>query len=984
MKKFLLFLTLFMMSFTVCRADSTVFPEGTGTLKYCFVNSPRNVEGAYVKYNEETDSIKVFADKNVVASPNQTGRLNFPDAFDQDGTCLYFTVKADTGIHQRAKAFFYDNDGKEIFSLAFANTGSNFKLMKGASVSSGCDGAYYVNNVGDELRVKAIFDFTKGTVTLKQAKKNNGVWNWGSRDCIFTTASKNIKAVDLSNSWNAADASFYDIEITAPVIAEDGDVLIADGFGDYKTGSDINGQGKWNLRSNTGVTAVVEEDAGNKYLRLTKNGTENAALLWDYSSFVAVEDIYTISYKILLPEEYLSKVVANISIADKYGSSDGPTYGISYGNITYLTGKVNDDGTSEAIRGYTGIPAGNWLSVKMVILNNKRKARLYIEDKFIDEIEPKNDTVQLNKFSVFLRQNVQSMYFDEFKVTAGADIPETLDDLIKASETVFTDEDGNTVNQVPHSGSLKADFSVDNILNEAKDIFTALAVYDKKGNLVAIDAKNINIAAKAVTDISLSVAKNDFKECNAKLFVWDSEMVPIKNICEIEARPLLWMSSVYGSNAVIQRDTEFNVCGETVGGASVCVEIDGKKYETIAEDDGSWNVVADAITVENNPHTIVVNSDYGETIRLENILAGEVWLLSGQSNMEFKLSQAKNAKEEIANANMPDIRLFKQTKNGSVEEMKDVTNGRWEVCSPDTVPDFSAVGYLFGKEIYEDTGVPIGLLQAAYGGARLEGFVSREGFLNSSMPEGLNYIATDLNRSATRLYNAMIAPLTSYSIKGCIFYQGCANVGLYDEYAELSKIMINDWRNKWGQPDMPFIITQLTAYGKSTENNIELWPYLREAQLEVAQDDNLINVGMAVPFEAGEENDIHPKDKHTPAHRLALVAKGMVYGMDVEYMYPSPKSYTANDKVMSIEFVDVYDGLECSGDELAGFEIMDENGIWYSASAEIIGKNIVNVTDGTHIPVAVRFGFAPYPKPMINLYNSAGLIATPFRLGEYE
>ena len=151
------------------------------------------------------------------------------------------------------------------------------------------------------------------------------------------------------------------------------------------------------------------------------------------------------------------------------------------------------------------------------------------------------------------------------------------------------------------------------------------------------------------------------------------------------------MSSVYGSNAVIQRDTEFNVCGETVGGASVCVEIDGKKYETIAEDDGSWNVVADAITVENNPHTIVVNSDYGETIRLENILAGDVWLLSGQSNMERTLSLSKDGAKEASNADIPNIRLFKQTRNGTVNEMKDVTNGRWEVCSPDTVPDFSAV-----------------------------------------------------------------------------------------------------------------------------------------------------------------------------------------------------------------------------------------------------------------------------------------------------
>lgn len=984
MKKILLILMLLMMNFTVCRADSVAFPQGTGTLKYCFSDSIKNDNGAYVKYDDTTNSIKVFADKNIVASPNQTGTLDFPEAYSEVGTTMYFTVKANSVLHTRAKIFFYDSGGAEVFSLGFVQTNGGFKLMNNASGASGCDGKYHVENVGDELRVKAIFDYDGGTVTVKQAKKINGVWDWTSQDCKFTITNQNLKSIGFSNSWNAADASFYDIEVTTPVKAEEGDILLEDGFGDYEENSSINGQGCWNLRTNEGVSAIVEEDAGNKYLRLTKTETENAALLWDFSSYVSAEDIYTISYKLMLPEEYYSDVIANISISDSYGNSDGPAYGISYGNITYLTGKTNSDGTIESMRGYTGMPADNWLSVKMVVLKSERRARLYIEDKYVDEITPRNATVGIDKFSVFLRQNVQSMCFDEFKITAGADIPETLTDLIAMSQPLFTDGNGNNIDTVPHSGTLNVLFSVDNILEETKEIFVALALYDKNGGLLKTDIEKTTVKAIDVTEVSLSIAEDNLKECSAKFFVWDEELVPLRMAEELKARPLLWLPSVYGSNAVLQRNTELNISGEAVAGAWVSVELDGKTYKTTASGNGNWSVTTDAICTEKNPYTMTITSEYGAPIVLENILAGEVWLLSGQSNMEFKLSQANGGSSEAASANLPNIRLFKQTKNGAVNEMKDVTDGRWEVCSPDTVLDFSAVGYLFGKEINSDIDVPVGLLQAAYGGARMESFISREGFENSTMPEGLNYIATDLNRSATRLFNAMIAPLTSYNIKGCIWYQGCANVGLYDEYVELSKIMLNDWRNRWGQLDMPFIITQLAAYGKTTENNIELWPYLREAQLEFAQDEELVNVGMAVPFEAGEENDIHPTNKHIPAHRLALAAKAIAYGMNVEYMYPSPESYTVSDKVMSVVFKDVYDGLACSGDTLNAFEIMDSEGNWYSATAQITNKNTVDVTDGEHTPVAVRCGFKPYPDPMMNLYNSAGLIVTPFRIGEYE
>lgn len=794
------------------------------------------------------------------------------------------------------------------------------------------------------------------------------------------STSENLTMLSIFMS-NKVQSLYFD-----DFVVEDGvnikiECNLSENFEEAEAGVSVGSLPYWKLRSNTAVTGIIETDGNNNYLTLTKGSSANAALLWDFSSLVAQEDVFTVSYKVMIPSESYLNAGVNISVSDNYAISTGPCINISSGGtVMYFTGDENT-----MLLAKDGIGADEWINIRMVVYKSERRARLYVDNAYIDDIYPRDGAVDLNKISIFLSNYSQSIMFDDFTLVSGADIIENIDELIAAGTYKFTDTTGNEVNAVPYGGDLNASMTVNNPLDESKDIVLVLALYDSTGALKTVNIEKGVVKAEAVTSFEVTVSSEDMTGCSAKLFVWDNNMRPVINAKTLGSRELLWLPSVFGDNAVIQRDEAFKVWGEAVPGSTVTVEIGNNSYNTLAGDDGKWELTAEAISALDNPYTMAVSSDAGASLTFNNILAGDVWLCSGQSNMELSLVRADGASEEIASADYPEIRLFSQTKNGTENISGDVINGGWNECSPETVQSFSAVGYLFGKELHKDLDVPVGLIFAAYGGARMESFVSREALLDSPLAERADYISpTDLKRSASRIFNAMIAPIIPYTLKGCIWYQGCANVELYDEYYELSKIMLNDWRQRWGDLDMPFIITQLAAYGREDVENISYYPYLREAQLKFAQDESLDNVGMAVILESGEKDNIHPTDKYTPAHRLALVAKGMVYGMDVEYMYPSPVYYEVQGDVISVYFENVYSGLQCSGEVLNGFEIMDSDGNWYSAKAQIDGANKINVSDCEHIPVAVRFGFAPYPDPMVNLYNSAGLLSTPFRIGEYQ
>ena len=555
------------------------------------------------------------------------------------------------------------------------------------------------------------------------------------------------------------------------------------------------------------------------------------------------------------------------------------------------------------------------------------------------------------------------------------------DSYLSEFQPVFSDGEGSPVTVMPLSGSVNAKLQIDNQYNLTQDAVFILAVYDENGALIGMDQAENTIAAQDTTVFETSISADSFARCYAKVFLWDSmqNLCPLAEYEGLAAYNDIWMPSVFGNNAVLQRDQPLAIWGKSAPYATIDVTLGSKAYQTTALADGSWSLNADPISVEQNPYTLSVESSAGGFKTFTNLLAGEVWLCSGQSNMEWALSRTDHAEEDVASANNSNIRLFTQTRNGTEEPAEDVLNGTWKVCSPDTVASFSGVAYLFGRELQQDLDVPIGLLYAAYGGARIECFISEEALAQSSLAHRLSYEASgDHNRDAVHLYNGMIAPLIPYTIRGAIWYQGCANATaeLYDEYLEAQKIMIQDWRTRWGS-DFPVLITQLAGYG--VEGKSEYFPHVREAQWQLTKE--MDNVEMAVILETGEENNIHPTDKRTVGHRLALIAKNTVYGMDVPYHYPDPEDLIVEGNNAIIEFAYTYDGFVCDGTP-AAFEIRAADGQWYAATAEITGSNTVTVTDGVHVPVAVRCGFAGFPKPMVNLYNSAGLLVTPFQIGD--
>lgn len=429
----------------------------------------------------------------------------------------------------------------------------------------------------------------------------------------------------------------------------------------------------------------------------------------------------------------------------------------------------------------------------------------------------------------------------------------------------------------------------------------------------------------------------------------------------------LFLPSIFSDNGVLQRDKNLTVWGKATTGETVTVCLDEKEYTAVADERGDWSVVTEPVTVEGAPYTLTVESS-GEKIERTGLLAGDVWLCGGQSNMAMTLSAAEGGAEQAAEANYDGIRFFTQQESASVTAVaEDVTGGKWSLCTPVSAADFSAIGYLFGKEIHLDCSVPVGLISASVGGSAIESWIGRETFVRCGREDLLNL---NLGRPSTSLYNGMLAPLAPYGMRGILWYQGEANDPRYSDYLQLEKMLLEDWRGLWGE-NLPFIYAQIPAYSGDTYPNLH---YIRQAQLEFLDESE--NTAMAVFPETGEEGNIHPADKETPAHRMALAAKAMVYQMDVPYQFPKAREKQTQGSTVKILFDGVYDGLSAQG-EITGFSICGEDGVYYEAQARITAPDTVELSaPQVENPVGVRYGFVQFPQ--INLYNSAGLSASPF------
>ena len=475
------------------------------------------------------------------------------------------------------------------------------------------------------------------------------------------------------------------------------------------------------------------------------------------------------------------------------------------------------------------------------------------------------------------------------------------------------------------------------------------------------------------------------------------------------------LPSIIGSNMVLQQDAEVPIWGTADQGEEVIVSFNGQKVSAKSCSKGNWMVYLNPMKT-GGPYNMTITGK--NKIKLDNILIGEVWVGSGQSNMAMSIRSSNNADEEIANAKYPKIRLFSVKRIVAEKPLEDC-EGEWVECSPEVIGGFSAVSYFFGRSLYKAKNIPVGLIHTSWGGTPAEAWTSRP-FLMSSLdfapileryakavekyPEAKKeydekYAEWEKEAKKLRaegkkvprgprspfgpghphapmgLYNGMIAPIVPYAIKGAIWYQGESNAGRAYQYRSLFPTMIKSWHSAWNQGSFPFLFVQLANYMEIKDQPGESdWAELREAQLMTL---NMKNMGMAVIIDIGEADDIHPKNKQDVGYRLSLAARNIAYGEDIVYSGPVYRSMRIVGNKVRLNFCHVGGGLTAKGGELKGFAIAGKDRNFFWANAEIKGDKVVVRSPEVANPVAVRYAWAD--NPVCNLYNKEGLPASPFR-----
>jgi sialate O-acetylesterase len=483
------------------------------------------------------------------------------------------------------------------------------------------------------------------------------------------------------------------------------------------------------------------------------------------------------------------------------------------------------------------------------------------------------------------------------------------------------------------------------------------------------------------------------------------------------------LPAIFGSHMVLQRDQKDRVWGWAEPGEEVKVEIAGQSKTAKAGPDASWRVELDPMSA-GGPHTMSVRGK--NTVTLDDVLVGEVWICSGQSNMQWGVGGAKDADLEIHAAKFLNIRLITVPNRGTQEPQKDF-EGHWVACSPETVGGFSAVGYFFGRQLHQTLGVPVGLINDAWGGSACEAWIRRDLLAADPKygPMMQNWADFEKNYSKAKedyqakfaawqkeaakakaenkpepnqpfnpdwmmygnfrpgnIYNGVLKPTIGYGIRGVIWYQGESNANRAYQYRDLFPLMIKSWRDEWGQGDFSFYWVQLADFQAESPNQHDSdWAELREAQTMTM--DRLPKTGQAVIIDIGEGKDIHPRNKQDVAQRLARWALARDYGIGIPHQSPTYKSMERKGNKVVLTFDHVGGGLGTFDvDEARGFAIAGSDRKFVSAQARVTGKNTVEVwADGVSEPVAVRYAWAH--NPVCNLYSAEGLPATPFRTDDW-
>ncbi|MHB0998849.1 MAG: sialate O-acetylesterase [Armatimonadota bacterium] len=441
-------------------------------------------------------------------------------------------------------------------------------------------------------------------------------------------------------------------------------------------------------------------------------------------------------------------------------------------------------------------------------------------------------------------------------------------------------------------------------------------------------------------------------------------------------------NALFSSNAVLQREMPVPVWGDARDGENVTVEFRGQTVATTARN-GMWKVTLQPMTA-GGPYTMTITGDDNK-IELRNIMVGEVWLCGGQSNMEWPLKLASTGEKAIASSADPMLRLFHTPRVALDNPVRDV-NSNWNASKLETTPDFSAVGYFFGRELRKSLNIPIGLINANQGATMAEAWMPRnvlEGDPDYKKVFDIQWPKEYEILRPTGLYNGMIAPIQGYAMRGVIWYQGESNAGQAFLYRRVFPAMMKVWRDKWGIDDLTFLTTQLAPFEfeeVGTEPRDSTWAELREAQLLTMQNDP--NTGMAVITDAGDPKDIHPADKETVGIRLSLIARAKNYGEKIVYSGPIYDSMKVNGNKAVISFKHTGSGLLAKGGALKGFAIAGEDKKFVWADAVIKGNKVAVSSPKVKRPVAVRYGWANCPD--VNLFNKENLPASPFRTDDFQ
>ena len=467
----------------------------------------------------------------------------------------------------------------------------------------------------------------------------------------------------------------------------------------------------------------------------------------------------------------------------------------------------------------------------------------------------------------------------------------------------------------------------------------------------------------------------------------------------------LKMPEIYSDNMVLQRDVPLKLSGTSNANDHIIVEIDGNKYETVTDNRGCWNIVIEPLSAKRNI-TMLVSNGY-KNIVFKNVAVGEVWLCSGQSNMEFMLKNSVNAKEELKKSANSNIRLFDmkprwktdavewpESALDSVNHLEYYRKTTWKECNPETVKDFSAVAYYFGKTLQDSLDVPVGLICNAVGGSTTESWIDRN-TLENKFPfilrewKNNDFIqkwardraSLNIKKSESifqrhpyepcYLFEAGIIPLQQFPIKGAIWYQGESNAHNAEAHENLFKLLVNSWRNNWGNNYMPFYYVQLSSLNRPS------WPWFRDSQRRLMYE--IPNTGMVVSSDCGDSIDVHPRNKRPIGERLARWALSDTYKYNLLPTGPLfKKAIVTGNNSVTVSF-DYSEGLCASNNngKVIGFELAEYDGLYYAAETEIHNNIVILHSSKLKNPKYVRYGWQPFTKA--NLVNVNGLPTSTFK-----